>query len=192
MRVLKHLSNVSVWWHILGTPSLVIAVLATAPKHQSGKFVFQRFFDGTGVDGVGWSHRASSAYVAVIGSIMAQYGLTGRSEHASRRLKTFTFSDIDLSGFDAGAYMAEETRNAATAAPIGIVLSIGVSAILGWFLILGLLFSIEDFGKTLASPTGQPVTQIFLDTVGESGAIALMVSARPAKRLATMPTGLGR
>jgi len=60
----------------------VIAVLATAPKHQSGKFVFQRFFDGTGVDGVGWSHRASSAYVAVIGSIMAQYGLTGKSEHS--------------------------------------------------------------------------------------------------------------
>jgi hypothetical protein len=65
----------------------VISVLATAPKHQSGKFVFQTFFDGTGVDGVGWSHRASSAYVAVIGSIMAQYGLTGRSKHASRRLK---------------------------------------------------------------------------------------------------------
>lgn len=54
-------------------------------------------------------------------------------------------------------------------------MSIGVSAILGWFLILGLLFSIQDYDGTVSSPTGQPVTQILLDTVGEKGAIALMV-----------------
>jgi len=58
---------------------------------------------------------------------------------------------------------------------IGIVMSIGVSAILGWFLILGLLFSIQDYDSTIASSTGQPVTQIFLDTVGQNGAIVLMV-----------------
>lgn len=45
----------------------------------------------------------------------------------------------------------------------------------GWFLILGLLFSIQDYATTVASPTGQPITQIFLDTVGERGAIVLMV-----------------
>jgi amino acid transporter len=71
--------------------------------------------------------------------------------------------------------MTEETKNAAMSGSIGIVMAIGVSAILGWFLILGLLFSIQDLDTTLASGTGQPVTQIFLDTVGENGAIVLMV-----------------
>jgi hypothetical protein len=71
--------------------------------------------------------------------------------------------------------MTEETQNAAMAGSIGIVMAIGVSAILGWFLLLGLLFSIQDLERTLDSPTGQPVTQIFLDTVGENGAIVLMV-----------------
>ncbi len=71
--------------------------------------------------------------------------------------------------------MTEETHNAAMSGSIGIVTAIGVSAILGWFLILGLLFSIQDLDGTLSSSTGQPVTQIFLDTVGERGAIALMV-----------------
>jgi hypothetical protein len=33
----------------------------------------------------------------------------------------FTFSNIDLLGFDVGAYMAEETRKAATATPISII-----------------------------------------------------------------------
>jgi amino acid transporter len=72
--------------------------------------------------------------------------------------------------------MTEETHNAAMSGPIGIIMAIGVSAILGWFLILSLLFSIQDYGTTVTSPTGQPVTQIFLDTVGKKGAIVLMVS----------------
>ena len=71
--------------------------------------------------------------------------------------------------------MTEETRNAAMAGSVGIVMAIGVSAVLGWFLILGLLFSIQDLDTTLNSPTGQPVTQIFLDTVGSKGAIVLMI-----------------
>lgn len=72
--------------------------------------------------------------------------------------------------------MTEETHNAAMSGPIGIITAIGVSAILGWFLILSLLFSMQDYGTTVASSTDQPVTQIFLDTVGEKGAIVLMAS----------------
>jgi len=79
VRILKYLNTVSVWWHAVGTTSLVIAILAAAPKHQSGKFVFRTFIDGTGIDGVGWSQRASPAYVAVIGILLAQYTLTGLS-----------------------------------------------------------------------------------------------------------------
>ena len=92
------------------------------------------------------------------------------------------FADRSL-GFDASAHMTEETHNAARSGPIGIIMSIGVSAILGWFLVLGLLFSIQDYDATVASPTGQPVTQIFLDTVGEKGAIVLMVSIGPCERV---------
>lgn len=73
--------------------------------------------------------------------------------------------------------MTEETHNAAMSGSIGIVMAIGVSAVLGWFLILGLLFSIQDLDATVGSETGQPVAQIFLDAVGENGAIALMVSS---------------
>lgn len=71
--------------------------------------------------------------------------------------------------------MTEETHNAAMAGSIGIVMAIGVSAVLGWFLVLGLLFSIQNLDNTITSPTGQPVAQIFLDTVGNRGAIVLMV-----------------
>ncbi|KZV67015.1 APC amino acid permease [Peniophora sp. CONT] len=154
VRTLKHLNNISVFWHAIGTVAIIIACLAAAPKRQSGKFVFATFIDGTGVDGVGWSQVASPAYVAVIGCLMAQYTLTG---------------------FDASAHMTEETNNAAVAGPLGIIMAIGVSAVLGWFLLLGMLFSIQDYDATVSSATGQPITQIFLDCVGEDGAIVLMM-----------------
>jgi hypothetical protein len=62
-----------------------VTFLVQAPTHQSARFVFTQFIDGTGVDGVGWGQRASNAYVAVIGILMAQYTLTGfdASAHVS-------------------------------------------------------------------------------------------------------------
>jgi hypothetical protein len=32
----------------------------------------------------------------------------------------------------------------------------------------------QDYDRTISSPTGQPVAQILLDTVGEKGALALL------------------
>ncbi|KAG8828990.1 hypothetical protein FRC18_009657 [Serendipita sp. 400] len=150
VHLLKYINNISIWWHALGTTALVIAVLAKAKTHQPAKFVFTQFYDGTG----GWADRAGHGYVICIGILLAQYTLTG---------------------FDASAHMTEETTNAATAGSWGILMSIGVSAVLGWFLILGLLFSIQDYDATIGSSTGQPVAQIIIDAVGDRAAIALMV-----------------
>jgi hypothetical protein len=68
------MNNFSIFWHAIGTTALVIAVLAKAPTHQSAKFVFTSFYDGTGDPG--WGERASHAYVAVIGILMAQYTMS--------------------------------------------------------------------------------------------------------------------
>jgi hypothetical protein len=57
--------------------------------------------------------------------------------------------------------------------PIEIITAIGVSAILSWFLILSLVLSIQDYGTTVASPTGQSVTRY---TDEKKVAIVLMVS----------------
>ena len=82
VHLLKYINNISIWWHAVGTTAVVIACLAAAPTHQSAEFVFTQFIDGTGIeqaDGtlIGWATRASKAYVAVIGILMAQYTLTG-------------------------------------------------------------------------------------------------------------------
>jgi amino acid permease (GABA permease) len=142
IRLVSLLNDVSVWWHIAGV-LIIVGVLAIAPAHhQSASFVFGHFVNGTG-----WK---STLYVAPLGLLLAQY--------------TFT-------GYDASAHMTEETHNAARSGPRGIVMSIVVSLIAGWVLLIGLTFAIQNYGGELASKTGVPPAQIFIDatslTVGK-------------------------
>lgn len=150
VHILKYLNNTSIIIHSLGIFSFATAVVAAAPTHQSARFVFAKFYDGTGDPG--WSVRASPAYVACLGVLMSQYTLTG---------------------FDASAHLSEETRNASWSAPIGVLTSIGVSSVFGFFLILCLLFSVQNFDATVNSKVGQPVLQILIDVFGEDGAMVL-------------------
>jgi amino acid transporter len=55
-------------------------------------------------------------------------------------------------------------------------MSIGVSAIFGFFLMLCLLFSIQNFNDTVDSTTnyGQPVFKILVDVFGPDGALVLI------------------
>jgi amino acid transporter len=150
---LKYLNNTSILLHSAGVTAIAIAVLAKAPTHQPASFVFSTFYDGTGVNGAdGWSIRASPAYLACCGALLSQYTLTG---------------------FDASAHLSEETRKASWSAPIGVISSVGFSALFGFFVLLSFLFSIQDFANTVGSAYGQPVLQIFVDCFGEDGAIVL-------------------
>ncbi|KAH8671644.1 amino acid/polyamine transporter I [Xylariales sp. PMI_506] len=155
VHILRFLNNASIVLHSVGVTALCIAVLAKAPTHQPASFVFGSFYDGTGVDGAeGWSQRASVGYVVVCGSLLSQYTLTG---------------------FDASAHLSEETKNASWSAPIGVVSSVGFSALFGFFVLMALLFSIQSFADVINADInyGQPVLKIFVDIFGEDGALAL-------------------
>jgi amino acid permease (GABA permease) len=144
--LVARLNDISVWWHVIGV-TLIVLVLAFVPdRHQSAGFVFTEFVNNTG-----WG---SGLYVALLGLLMAQYTLTG---------------------YDASAHMTEETRNAATAGPRGIVLSILVSIVAGWILLVGITFAIQSYDGALDSGTGVPPAQIFVDAVGESGGKLLLL-----------------
>ncbi|KAI0473302.1 amino acid/polyamine transporter I [Xylariaceae sp. FL0804] len=151
--LLRYLNNVSIVLHSAGVTALCVAVLAKAPTHQSASFVFGYFNDATGEDGhEGWSRRASPAYVVLCGCLLAQYTLTG---------------------FDASAHLSEETRRAAWSAPIGVVSSVGFSAVFGLLVLLSFLFSIQDLQATINSQYDQPVLQILVDIFGQQGALVL-------------------
>ena len=145
IRLVALLNDISVWWHILGV-LIIVAVLAFAPSHhQSASFVFGHFNNGTGL-GVG------SFYIVLIGLLLAQY--------------TFT-------GYDASAHMTEETHDAARSGPRGIVMSIVVSLVAGWVLLIGVTFAIQHY--TAESVAVVPPAQIFVDAIGQRGAELLLL-----------------
>ena len=148
-RVVSFLCDVSVWWHIFGV-LIIVSVLAFVPAHHaSASFVFTHFVNKTGF--------SSGFYVFSIGLLMAQY--------------TFT-------GYDASAHMTEETHNAAIAGSKAIVNSILVSLVAGFVLIVGVTFAIHNnYDSVLASPTGVPPAQIFIDAVGQRGGEFLLLIA---------------
>ena len=118
VRLVALLNDISVWWHIIGVVVIVVVLFIKAPQHQSLGFIFGHFQNNTGA-----SFGGATIYVFAIGLLLAQY--------------TFT-------GYDASAHMTEETRDAAVAGPRGIVLSILVSLIAGWVLLIGVTAAIQN------------------------------------------------
>ncbi|GGU40362.1 amino acid permease [Lentzea flava] len=148
VKLVALLNDVSVWWHIIGVLVIVGALVFLPSEHQSASFVFTHFVNNTG-----WS---SAFYVGLLGLLLAQY--------------TFT-------GYDASAHMTEETHDAARSGPRGIVMSIVVSLIAGWVLLVGITFAIRDYDGALASTTGVPPAQIFIDALGVTGGKLLLLIA---------------
>lgn len=50
---------------------------------------------------------------------------------------------MQSAGYDACGHLSEETARADVSAPIGVIMALGVSAVIGWLYILALLFSIQ-------------------------------------------------
>ncbi|GAB3902958.1 hypothetical protein GCM10029964_094200 [Kibdelosporangium lantanae] len=146
VRLVALLNDISVWWHIIGVVVIVGALAIVPSHHQSVGYVFGHFVNNTG-----WS---SGFYVGLLGLLLAQY--------------TFT-------GYDASAHMTEETHDAARSGPRGIVMSIVVSLIAGWVLLIGLTFAINDYDTTANAAV--PPAQIFLDALGDTGGKLLLLVA---------------
>ncbi|CAO3632003.1 unnamed protein product [Mucor hiemalis] len=145
-KVMTTINSFSTWWQVIAPAVIMITIVAKAPTHQSASFVFTEFNNNSG-----W---ANPAYVAVVGLLQAQFTLTG---------------------YDSSAHMSEETKNAEISGPVGMTMAVIVSSIMGFLFIIAFLFCIQDFQATIETSTGFPIMHIMVDSVGNTGAIVLMV-----------------
>lgn len=141
-------ANISVWWHLFGVLIIVVVLFAVPSHHQSASFVFGHFVNNTGF--------GIPIYVFLIGLLNAQYTLTG---------------------YDASAHMTEETHDAAVAGPKGIVMSIVVSLVAGWILLIGVSFAIQPGKYTSEAGALVAPGQIFIDALGRTGGQLLLLIA---------------
>jgi amino acid transporter len=105
-------NNASAIYQIASTLIIIASILIFSPELSTNKFVWTHYNNDTGMPNV--------LYVSCIGLLMC----------------LFSFS-----GYEGGAHMAEETKNAASSAPRGIVLTCIVTAFTGLVYIIGLLYA---------------------------------------------------
>jgi amino acid permease (GABA permease) len=139
--LVRLLSDVSAWWHLVGV-AVIVGVLAIVPDQH--KPISEVFFEVRNETGFGFG--GAAVYAVLIGLLMAQYTYTG---------------------YDASAHVAEETHDAARAAPRGIVLSVVVSVIAGFVLLFAITWSIQDYDAERTTALGLPPAQIFIDAAGQ-------------------------
>src|SRR5438874_7548475 len=122
VRITALLNGISAWWHMVGVV-LIVFILAIVPDHhRSISYVFGQTVNNSGFGGHSWLHGVF-IYVFLTGLLMAQYTITG---------------------YDASAHMSEETRQASRAAAWGIVMSVVVSVIFGFLLLVAVTFAIPS------------------------------------------------
>ena len=154
VRLVALLTSVSAWWHMIGV-LVVVAVLIFVPdRHQSAGFVFGETINNSGFSGENFSHPVFW-FVFGIGLLMAQYTITG---------------------YDASAHLAEETRDASRAAAYGIVLSVVVSVFFGFILLVAVTFAVPDVQGTLDA-AATAVTYIWQESMGTGWAQFLLFIA---------------
>ncbi len=173
IRIVALLNDLSVWWHLVGVAAIVIV---TVILNQHGRTdlgtVFSKTVDNTGSSpDAGWPGPlfiGIPLYVALIGLLNAQYTLTG---------------------FDASAHMSEETHDAEKSAPRGIIWSVIISVIFGFILLVAMNIgitpdkaftaadgtSVDGYAHALASSTGVPPAQIWIDAVGQTGGLIVLL-----------------
>jgi amino acid transporter len=154
VRIVAFLSDVSVWWHIVGVVLIVVGVVgATLLSYQ--------FNPGTG--GVSPATQVHGAAVQGFNSIGAvftpnqTFNATGYSLWYAVLL-SLLLAQYTYTGYDASAHMTEETIGAERRAPWGVVMSVVVSFIAGYALLMALVAASPNLGA--ASSFVNPVLYI--------------------------------
>ncbi|QVM06605.1 hypothetical protein D8B26_001312 [Coccidioides posadasii str. Silveira] len=139
----KSLHRIILWFapiNILASIGICVALLILTPDKQSAKWVFTHVTDGSGWQSKGFSF--------LLGFISVAWTMTD---------------------YDGTTHMSEETHDAAIRGPVAIQTAVLVSGTLGWMLTVTMCFCLTDLDAILATPTGLPAAQIFLNAGGQTG-----------------------
>lgn len=126
--------------NVIASISICITLLLLTPEKQSARWVFTEVTDGSGWGNKGFSFLLGFLSVA------------------------WTMTD-----YDGTTHLSEETHDAAIRGPTAIRAAIIVSGLTGWMLTVVFCFCLTDFEAIMASPTGMPVAQVFLNAGGRTG-----------------------
>ena len=126
------LNQISAYWHMVGVVVIVLVLIIVPDNHQSFSYVFSETVNNSGFETPTTTSRTSPS---------GSYSGSG------------SCSQYTITGFDASAHTAEETHHASRFAAVGMYMSVVVSVVFGWILLLAVTFQLPStqFGVDLAS-----------------------------------------
>ncbi len=160
VRLVALLNDISVWWHIVGVILIVVGVVGAT-------IAAQQFNPGAG--GVSPAVQVTGSAVhglnsaGTLFSVSSVFNLTGFPIWYAFLL-SLLLAQYTYTGYDASAHMTEETIGAATRAPWGVVMSVVVSAVAGYALLMGLLAAAPDLAASYSFVN--PVLYILESRIG--------------------------
>jgi amino acid transporter len=145
------LNTISAYWHMAGVVFIVLVLALVPDNHQSFGYVFGETVNATGFGGDKTTGFVF-IYVFLTGLLMAQYTITG---------------------FDASAHMAEETHQASRSAAVGMYMSVVVSVVFGFILLVAVTFAVPSTDGAIEN-LGFLVPWVWAESMGQNWAEALL------------------
>jgi amino acid transporter len=142
-------NNISVFWHCIGVLVVILILIIVPDRHQSADFVFTERINNSG-----FSLDMYWFYILPTGLLLTMYTITG---------------------YDASAHVAEETRDAEISAAKGVWQSVALSAVIGWLVLLAITFAAVDV--TAVNEAGGTSLAIFTSSMSEAWAeVVILIS----------------
>ena len=144
-RIVAFMNDLSVWWHIFFVAAIALTLFAFGSQPSHGLDFLFTVSPGTNADGITWDK-------------VVPFGIAGA--FALSLLQ----SQWTYTGYDASAHVAEETVFARRASAWGVFLSVAVSAVVGYIVLVALTLKMSSPEDVLASSGGGGGVQYILES----------------------------
>ena len=155
IRLTARLNDISVWWHISGVAVIVVALAVWGTHHNPAGFLFSF---KPAVDAYEASATLAVADFEIASPLFSMVSALADLYRAAPVGLLFVLALLQAqwtyTGYDASAHVAEETKMARLNSAWGIFLSVAVSAVVGYVMLMVLTWCIPngDVAATAADP----------------------------------------
>jgi amino acid transporter len=173
IRITARLNDISVWWHIGGVAAITI-LLALLGKHRNDAAFLFSFLpsakpDTTMVIG---DHTFPSLLLRLVPALRGVYAA---APPALLFVLALLQAQWTYTGYDASAHVAEETKMARLNSAWGIFLSVAVSAVAGYVMLLVLTWCIPNRNVMRTAMDPYPVLYIVAQNLPRAFADAIAI-----------------
>ncbi len=156
IKLTARLNNFSVYWHIGGVAIIALVLIFLGTVHQPLDFLFKNVVTVDPSTQTATFAAGPVTFNSIMMHIPGMTALYAGGGVALAFMIGLLQAQWTYTGYDASAHVAEETVMARKNSAWGVFLSVAVSFVVGFIMLLILTLHIPDIAQTVAPPDGSP------------------------------------